>query len=63
MLTALVEQAQSLGYPGISLSVRDGNQAVRLYERAGFKLAPGTEKTNHAGSKSFSMLLRSFTNN
>jgi GNAT superfamily N-acetyltransferase len=44
--------------PGISLSVRETNPAVRLYERLGFRLVPGSEKRNRVGTRSFTMLLR-----
>lgn len=44
--------------PGISLSVRETNPAVRLYERLGFRLVPGSEKLNRVGTRSFTMLLR-----
>lgn len=44
--------------PGISLSVREENPAVRLYQRLGFRAVPGTEKVNRVGSRSFVMLLR-----
>jgi hypothetical protein len=39
------------------LSVRETNPAVRLYERLGFKLVPGSEKTNRVGTRSFNLLL------
>jgi GNAT superfamily N-acetyltransferase len=44
--------------PGISLSVRETNPAVRLYQRLGFRLVPGSEKLNRVGTRSFTMLLR-----
>jgi len=44
--------------PGISLSVRETNPAVRLYERIGFRIVPGSEKINRVGTRSFNMLLR-----
>lgn len=44
--------------PGISLSVRETNPAVRLYDRLGFRLVPGSEKLNRVGTRSFKMLLR-----
>ncbi|NDK31804.1 GNAT family N-acetyltransferase [Nesterenkonia sp. Hz 6-5] len=36
LLSELISQARSLHFPGISLSVEDGNQARHLYARAGF---------------------------
>jgi GNAT superfamily N-acetyltransferase len=37
LLAALVDSARSQGVPALSLSVEDGNEAVRLYERVGFR--------------------------
>ena len=39
LLAALVERARSDGIPALSLSVEDGNDAVRLYEGVGFRPA------------------------
>lgn len=36
LLIALVSHARTLGLPGLSLSVEDGNRARSLYERNGF---------------------------
>lgn len=36
LLSELISQARSRGVPAISLSVEDGNDARRQYERAGF---------------------------
>ncbi|MDA0203793.1 MAG: GNAT family N-acetyltransferase [Acidobacteria bacterium] len=44
-------------YPGISLSVRQDNLAVRIYERAGFR-QHGDVFTNRVGTSSMTMLLR-----
>lgn len=44
--------------PGVSLSVRETNPAVRLYERLGFRVVPGSEKVNRIGTRSFAMVLR-----
>ncbi|HVK78467.1 MAG TPA: N-acetyltransferase [Kofleriaceae bacterium] len=54
MLRRLIDRARG-AYPAIVLSVRDGNPAVRLYERAGFR----TERTieNRVGGVSFVMRL------
>lgn len=38
LLAELVSRARDRGFPGISLSVEDGNDARRLYERAGFEV-------------------------
>ena len=45
-------------YPGVCLSVRKSNPAVRLYERLGFKLVPDSEETNRVGTESIVMLAR-----
>jgi len=37
LLNALVEQAEAEGAPALSLSVEDGNPALRLYERLEFR--------------------------
>ena len=39
----------------VSLSVREDNPAVRLYERAGFEKVPGSESINRVGGTSFIM--------
>ena len=44
-------------YPGISLSVRTDNPAVRLYERLGFEKVAGSEQANRTGTTSYTMLL------
>lgn len=56
-LTELLRVCQG-SVPGVSLSVRETNPAVRLYERLGFRLVPGSEKVNRVGTRSFHMLLR-----
>jgi len=45
LLQALIQAAQTNKnrYPGICLSCRKGNPAMRLYERVGFTIVPGTE--------------------
>lgn len=57
--TALLKQILSTArrsYPGIGLSVRSDNPALRLYQRLGFEPVAGTETINQAGGRSFSML-------
>jgi GNAT superfamily N-acetyltransferase len=39
LLAALIDAARSEGIPALSLSVEDENDAVRLYERVGFRPA------------------------
>lgn len=56
MLTRLLELMQGEGTPGISLSVRAGSSAQRLYEQMGFVRVPGTDVANRAGSLSFCMM-------
>ncbi len=43
-------------YPQMSLSVREDNPVIRLYERLGFSKVAGSERTNIAGTHSFTML-------
>ncbi len=43
-------------YPQMSLSVRENNPVIHLYERLGFTKVDGSERTNTAGSISFTML-------
>jgi len=43
-------------YPKVSLAVREGNPAIKIYERLGFEKVEGSEMTNVAGSISFKML-------
>ena len=45
-------------FPGVSLSVRQENPAVRLYERLGFRKVTSSEQRNRVGSVSITMLLR-----
>ena len=37
LLGAIIEKARSAGFAALSLSVEEGNPAIRLYERAGFR--------------------------
>lgn len=43
-------------YPQMSLSVRENNPVIHLYERLGFTKVDGSERTNTADSISFTML-------
>ncbi|MFN8474546.1 MAG: GNAT family N-acetyltransferase [Anaerolineae bacterium] len=52
LLARLLDEARGV-YPCIYLSVRDGNPAKRLYERAGFVVVG--EITNRVGSTSYLM--------
>lgn len=45
-------------YPGVSLSVRADNPAMRLYERNGFRRVSESPITNRVGTESIIMLLR-----
>lgn len=46
-----------IDYAALSLSVREENPAVRLYQRMGFIEVPSSRRINRAGSVSFNMLL------
>ena len=37
LMTALLERARAAGYPSLSLSVDEGNPAIGLYEKYGFR--------------------------
>ncbi len=52
MLARLLQEARGV-YPCIYLSVREGNPAIRLYERAGFVVV--SEITNRVGGRSYLM--------
>ena len=57
--TAIMQQLfieVSKVFSQMSLSVRETNPAISLYERLGFKKVIGSEQTNLAGSISFTML-------
>lgn len=57
LLRALVAAARPR-FPGLCLSVRSGNPARRLYERAGFRLVPGSVEPNRSAGTSVTMVLR-----
>lgn len=56
LLEQLIDQCRDR-YPGISLSVREDNPVVRLYECLGFHVE-GEGFTNRVGTPSITMLLR-----
>jgi ribosomal protein S18 acetylase RimI-like enzyme len=58
LLRKLLDSLQQQSIQGVSLSCRDDNPAVRLYERMGFVRKPGSEETNRAGGISFTMVLK-----
>jgi len=53
LLAALLDKAQT-NFPGVVLSVREDNPAVRLYERFGFDAVDTV--TNRVGGRSFVMI-------
>ena len=55
LLTQVLAMAQQ-HYPGVSLSVRENNPVLRLYQRAGFVKVLGSETFNRTGGKSFNMV-------
>ncbi|WP_327144706.1 GNAT family N-acetyltransferase [Nocardia sp. NBC_01327] len=57
LMTALLDAARPL-HDAVSLSVREENPALRLYERLGFVAVPSSAHTNPAGSTSVTMVLR-----
>jgi len=54
LLDAYLERASTL-FPAVTLNVRADNPAVRLYERAGFKVIG--EIVNRVGTTSYTMLI------
>jgi ribosomal protein S18 acetylase RimI-like enzyme len=55
LLSALLAEAARRGV-GLCLNVRHDNPARRLYERIGFRLAPGSAVPNRVGGTSFGMI-------
>jgi ribosomal protein S18 acetylase RimI-like enzyme len=55
LLRRLVEAARTR-VPAVTLTVRDGSPAIRLYERFGFRRMPG-ELLNRVGGRSVKMVL------
>jgi GNAT superfamily N-acetyltransferase len=56
LMEALIQHARGI-YTGLSLSVRESNPAMRLYERLGFQRVPGSEVVNRVGGYSVTMIL------
>ena len=56
LLTALIDEACRRGVR-LCLNVRHDNPAVRLYERMGFRLVPGSGVPNRVGGISIGMIL------
>jgi GNAT superfamily N-acetyltransferase len=55
-LESLITAAKPL-FPGICLSVRADNPAIRLYEKLKFKQVPGADFKNRVGTRSINMIL------
>ena len=58
--TALLQQildSAKTAYPAISLSVREDNPVIRMYERLGFRPVDGSDKPNRVGTRSFNMMV------
>ncbi|MEM9448656.1 MAG: GNAT family N-acetyltransferase [Cyanobacteria bacterium P01_E01_bin.6] len=56
VLHALIDAARDR-YSGLSLNVRIGNPALRLYERFGFRIIPDSNVINRVGGQSVTMAL------
>jgi ribosomal protein S18 acetylase RimI-like enzyme len=56
LLDRLLDEA-ARKYPGVCLSVRANNPAVRFYERAEFQAVFGSEVVNRVGTVSYTMLI------
>ena len=54
-LLRAVKDEGSGDYPGVCLSCREGNPAMKLYERVGFSVVPGSKTTNRTGGTSVTM--------
>lgn len=59
LLTQIIEVAGNI-YPAISLSVRDHNPAIDLYQRLGFVKIENREFVNRTGGISLNMIYRYF---
>jgi ribosomal protein S18 acetylase RimI-like enzyme len=58
LLRELENAARRAGLDGLCLNVRDTNPAIRLYQRAGYRLMEGTAVRNRVGGLSLGMLLQ-----
>ncbi|BAY37390.1 GCN5-related N-acetyltransferase [Nostoc sp. NIES-2111] len=56
LITHLITAAKVV-YPAIALSSRKSNPALRLYQRLGWQIVPGSETVNRVGSISLKMKL------
>ena len=56
LLMRILKMAEAR-FPGVSLSIRASNPALRLYERVGFERVAGSEVINRVGEVSFNMIL------
>ena len=68
LLHTLLDELARRKIPAMSLSCRDDNPALRLYQRMGFQNVEGTEVSNRVGGQSFTMIkwlprIRSATQN
>ncbi|MBE9030183.1 GNAT family N-acetyltransferase [filamentous cyanobacterium LEGE 11480] len=55
ILQQILDSAKTT-YPAISLSVREDNPVIQMYERLGFQHVDGSDKLNRVGTRSFNML-------
>ncbi|MEN8146563.1 MAG: GNAT family N-acetyltransferase [Campylobacterota bacterium] len=55
LMEQLIKEVAKI-YPQMSLSVREDNPSIRLYERLGFEKVDGSEQTSTAGAISFTMV-------
>jgi len=55
LMQQLMQEVANI-YPQMSLSIRENNPAIHLYERLGFAKVASSEHTNSAGSITYTML-------
>lgn len=55
-LLRAVKEQNSSKYDGVCLSCREGNPAMKLYERLGFTVLQGSKTTNRTGGSSLTMV-------
>lgn len=58
LLRMLENLARANDLDGLCLNVRDANPAIRLYERAGYRIVHGSGVRNRVGGRSLGMVLR-----